>query len=48
MAQGAAHFNVPDDEARELVTLLRDQLPGFLMPRLVREIPGEASKTPLF
>ncbi|MGY4878022.1 EF-P beta-lysylation protein EpmB [Vreelandella aquamarina] len=45
--QGAAHFNVPDDEARKLVTRLRDQLPGFLMPRLVREIPGEASKTPL-
>ncbi|WP_224104730.1 EF-P beta-lysylation protein EpmB [Vreelandella aquamarina] len=45
--QGAAHFDVPDEEARTLVTRLRDHLPGFLMPRLVREIPGEASKTPL-
>lgn len=44
---GAAHFDVPDDEARELVAGLRDVLPGFLMPRLVREIPGEGSKTPL-
>lgn len=44
---GAAHFDVPDDEARELVAGLREVLPGFLMPRLVREIPGEASKTPL-
>ncbi len=44
---GAAHFDVPDDEARELVAGLRDVLPGFLVPRLVREIPGEASKTPL-
>lgn len=44
---GAAHFDVPDDEARELVAGLRKVLPGFLMPRLVREIPGEASKTPL-
>lgn len=44
---GAAHFDVPDDEARELVAGLRKMLPGFLMPRLVREIPGEASKTPL-
>ena len=44
---GAAHFDVSDDEARELVAGLRQQLPGFLMPRLVREIPGEASKTPL-
>lgn len=45
--QGAAHFDVPDDEARTLVTQLREHLPGFLMPRLVREVPGEASKTPL-
>ena len=44
---GAAHFNVPDTEARELVAGLRKVLPGFLLPRLVREIPGEASKTPL-
>ncbi|WP_447926259.1 EF-P beta-lysylation protein EpmB [Vreelandella sp. EE27] len=45
--QGAAHFDVPDHEARGLVDALRHHLPGFLMPRLVREIPGEASKTPL-
>lgn len=45
--QGAAHFDVPDDEARTLVTQLREHLPGFLMPRLVREVPGKASKTPL-
>ncbi|MFY0991492.1 EF-P beta-lysylation protein EpmB [Halomonas sp. C05BenzN] len=44
---GAAHFDVPDFDARELVAGLREVLPGFLMPRLVREIPGEASKTPL-
>lgn len=44
---GAAHFDVGDDEARELVEKLRERLPGFLMPRLVREIPGEPSKTPL-
>ena len=44
---GAAHFDVPDAKARELVAGLREVLPGFLLPRLVREIPGEASKTPL-
>ena len=44
---GAAHFDIPDDEARELVAGLQEVLPGFLLPRLVREIPGEASKTPL-
>lgn len=44
---GAAHFDVSDDEGRKLVDALRERLPGFLMPRLVREIPGEPSKTPL-
>lgn len=45
--QGAAHFDVCDAKARELIAGLRERLPGFLLPRLVREIPGEASKTPL-
>ncbi|MBB3142559.1 EF-P beta-lysylation protein EpmB [Halomonas organivorans] len=44
---GAAHFDVADDAARTLVATLRTRLPGFLMPTLVREVPGEASKTPL-
>ncbi|GAB2797245.1 EF-P beta-lysylation protein EpmB [Halomonas shantousis] len=44
---GAAHFDVPDAEARALMDALRLQLPGFLLPRLVREVPGEGSKTPL-
>lgn len=45
--QGAGHFDVSDDEARALINALLPRLPGFLMPRLVREIPGEESKTPL-
>ena len=44
---GAAHFAVGDDEARALVAALRERLPGYLVPRLVREIAGEAHKTPL-
>lgn len=44
---GAAHFDVPDEKARELVAGLREVLPGFLVPKLVREIPGKGSKTPL-
>ncbi|MGM8849808.1 EF-P beta-lysylation protein EpmB [Salinicola halophyticus] len=44
---GAAHFDVPDGEARRLMEALRQRLAGFLMPRLVREVPGELSKTPL-
>ncbi|MFP4246479.1 MAG: EF-P beta-lysylation protein EpmB, partial [Halochromatium sp.] len=44
---GAAHFDVPEAEARALVTELRQRLPGYLVPRLVRERPGEAAKTVL-
>ena len=45
--QGAAHFEVPDAQARELHSALAARLPGYLVPRLVREIPGEAGKSPL-
>ncbi len=45
--EGAHHFEVSDDEARGLVLELLGQLPGFLVPKLVREIPGQESKTPL-
>ncbi|WP_110688017.1 EF-P beta-lysylation protein EpmB [Salinicola aestuarinus] len=45
--RGASHFDVGDDEARDLVAALRARAPGFLVPRLVREIPGEPNKTPL-
>jgi L-lysine 2,3-aminomutase len=44
---GTAHFEVPDDRARALLAALRDRLPGYLVPRLVREVPGEPSKQPL-
>ena len=44
---GAAHFEVTDEEARALMEQLRRRLPGYLVPRLVREIAGEAYKRPL-
>lgn len=44
---GAAHFAVPRERALALVDALRGRLPGYLVPRFVREIPGEPSKTPL-
>ena len=44
---GAAHFAVDDAAALALVDALRRRLPGYLVPKLVREIAGEASKTPL-
>jgi EF-P beta-lysylation protein EpmB len=45
--EGAAHFEVDDGRARALDDRLAARLPGYLVPRLVREIPGAASKTPL-
>jgi EF-P beta-lysylation protein EpmB len=43
--RGAAYLDVPEAEARRLVAEVGDRLPGYLVPRLVREIPGAASKT---
>ena len=44
---GAAHFAVSDDQALRLHAALLATLPGYLVPRLVRENAGAASKTPL-
>jgi len=44
---GAAHFNVPEAEALGLMDALRGRLPGYLVPRLVREVPGAPSKMPV-
>ncbi|WP_417659002.1 EF-P beta-lysylation protein EpmB [Pseudidiomarina sp.] len=44
---GASHFSISDEKARNLEQQLRAMLPGFLVPKLVREVAGEASKTPL-
>ena len=44
---GAAHFAVTDERARELARLLAERLPGYLVPRFVREVPGHPGKTPL-
>ncbi len=41
---GTAHFEVPDELARSLIAELTTRLPGYAVPRLVREVPGEASK----
>ena len=45
--QGAAHFEVDDQTAIALVEGMRDRLPGYLVPRLVRETAGAASKRPV-
>jgi EF-P beta-lysylation protein EpmB len=45
--QGAAHFEVGDDEARRLHTALQARLSGYLVPKLVREVAGDPGKRPL-
>jgi EF-P beta-lysylation protein EpmB len=42
--RGTAHFEVPEPEAQRLVSGLTARLSGYLVPRLVREIPGAPSK----
>jgi EF-P beta-lysylation protein EpmB len=44
---GAAHFEVPVSEGLRLANELRRRLPGYAVPRYVREIAGEPHKTPL-
>lgn len=45
--QGAAHFEVADQRARELHAELNASLPGYLVPRLVKEAPGAPGKSPV-
>lgn len=44
---GAAHFEVPLETGRRIVAELREQLPGYAVPRFVAELPAEMSKTVL-
>ena len=45
---GTEHFFIGDDEAREIYAQLQRLLPGYLLPKLVREQPGQASKTLMY
>ena len=42
--RGATHFDVPEPLALALHRELRESLPGYAVPRLVREVPGEPAK----
>jgi EF-P beta-lysylation protein EpmB len=44
---GTAHFDVDEARGRALVDALARELPGYLVPRLVREVPGEDAKVVL-
>lgn len=41
---GAAHFEVTEERARQLLYELTAQLPGYLVPRFVREMAGAPAK----
>ena len=45
--RGAAHFEVNESRARELALGMASRLPGYLVPRVVREIAGAEAKVPL-
>jgi len=44
---GTAHFEVDDDTALALHAAVAARLPGYLVPRLVREVAGDTGKRPL-
>jgi EF-P beta-lysylation protein EpmB len=44
---GAAHFEIPETRAQELAGELASRLPGYLVPRLVREVEGAPAKLSL-
>lgn len=44
---GGAHFDMPEDRACAIHKQLQAKLPGYLVPRLVREVSGEPSKSPV-
>ena len=45
--RGAAHFDVPETTARLIAGELAARLPGYLVPRLVRELHGAPAKVTL-
>jgi EF-P beta-lysylation protein EpmB len=45
--RGAAHFDVPETTARLIAGELAAHLPGYLVPRLVREVHGAPAKVTL-
>ncbi len=46
-AQGTAHFDVEADRAIRLMLQIKTQLPGYLVPKLVKEVAGAPNKLTL-
>ncbi len=45
--RGTQHFEVNEKCAVNIHTELQHRLPGYMVPKLVRELPGQAAKTPV-
>ncbi len=45
--RGTAHFDVAETDAQRLVERMSARLSGYLVPRLVREVPGAPYKVPV-
>ena len=45
--EGSAHFDLSSAETCQLYREIRNELPGYLLPRLVSDIPGNLAKTPM-
>ncbi|MBF7692703.1 MULTISPECIES: EF-P beta-lysylation protein EpmB [Acinetobacter] len=46
--KGAHHFDLDSEYVDDIYTEVLANLPGYLVPKLVREIAGEPNKTPLY
>ena len=46
--KGAHHFDSAENDIQQIYEELLALLPGYLVPKLVREIAGEKNKTPLY
>lgn len=45
--QGSAHFDVDEKNAKQIIQRMINHLPGYLVPKLVREIAGADAKVPV-
>jgi EF-P beta-lysylation protein EpmB len=42
---GASHFDIPVEQGKTIFAQMQKELPGYLVPRLAKEISGKTSKT---
>jgi EF-P beta-lysylation protein EpmB len=45
--KGAAHFDTDENQAKQLISQMMTHLPGYLVPKLVREVSNQRSKVPI-